>query len=54
MACNGIELLTFKMSHPFLMQPKVLKEEGFDEVVGKRENACNQHFLFSPQCFSTF
>ena len=23
-------------------------------VVGKRENAVNQHFLFFPQCFLTY
>ena len=27
------------------------KEKGFENTVGKEENAGNQHFLFFPQCF---
>ena len=28
-----------------------LKEKGFENIVGKGENAGNQHFLLFPQCF---
>ena len=30
-----------------------LKIKPFENIVGKGENAGNQHFLFSPQYFST-
>ena len=28
-----------------------LNEKSFEKIVGKGENAGNQHFLFFPQCF---
>ena len=28
-----------------------LKKEAFENIVGKGENAGNQHFLVFPQCF---
>ena len=28
-----------------------LKDKPFENIVGKGENACNQHFLLFPQCF---
>ena len=28
-----------------------LKRKAFENIVGKEENAGNQHFLLSPQCF---
>ena len=31
-----------------------LKKKAFKNIVGKGENAGNQHFLFFPQCFLTF
>ena len=27
------------------------EEEGFENIVGKGENACNQHYPLFPQCF---
>ena len=30
---------------------KALKEKPFENIVGKEENAGNQHFLLFPQCF---
>ena len=29
----------------------ILKEKVFENIVGKGENAGNQHFLLFPQCF---
>ena len=29
----------------------ILKEKPFENIVEKEENAGNQHFLLSPQCF---
>ena len=31
-----------------------LKEKAFENIVGKGENAGNQHFLLFPQCFLPF
>ena len=31
-----------------------LKKEAFEKIVGKGENADNQHFLLFPQCFLSF
>ena len=28
-----------------------LKKKAFENIVGKEENAGNQHFLLFPQCF---
>ena len=30
---------------------KTLKQRALENIVGKGENACNQHFLLFPQCF---
>ena len=30
----------------------VLQKKPFENIVGKGENAGNQHFLLFPQCFS--
>ena len=30
---------------------RTLKEMAFENIVGKGENAVNQHFLLVPQCF---
>ena len=32
----------------------ILREKMFENVVGKGENAGNQHFLLYPQCFLPF
>ena len=32
---------------------KILKKKPFENIVGKGENAGNQHFLLFPQCFLT-
>ena len=31
-----------------------MKQRAFENIVGKGENAGNQHFLLLPQCFLTF
>ena len=31
-----------------------LKKEAFENIVGKEENAGNQHFLLFPKCFVSF
>ena len=31
-----------------------LEKKAFENIVGKGENAGNQHFLLSPQCFLIF
>ena len=30
------------------------KEDAFENILGKRENADNQHFLLFPKCFLPF
>ena len=32
----------------------ILRKKPFGNIVGKGENAGNQHFLLFPQCFLTF
>ena len=42
------------MHEPFPKQSlihKVLQKKTFKNIVGKEENAGNQHFLLFPQCF---
>ena len=31
-----------------------LEEKPFENIVGKEENAGNQHFLLFPQCFQSY
>ena len=31
-----------------------LEEKAFENIVGKEENAGNQHFLLFPQCFLSY
>ena len=41
----------------FTMQSRLLttpREKTFENIVGKGENAGNQHFLLFPQCFLSF
>ena len=42
---------------PFTTQSRLLtplKKKAFENIVGKGENAGNQHFLLFPQCFLFF
>ena len=42
---------------PFTTQSQLLttlKEELFENIMGKGENAGHQHFLLFPQCFQPF
>ena len=44
------------MNYPFTMLKQSLAlanlaEKPFGNIVGKEENAGNQHFLLNPQCF---
>ena len=46
-----------KLSEPFTRQLRLLmtlNQRPFENIVGKGENAGNQHFLLFPQCFLTF
>ena len=43
--------LTLYQTNPTLNDPE---KEGFENIMGKRENAGNQHFLLFPQCFLPF
>ena len=43
--------LTFTTSFRLLM---ALRKKSVKNIVGKRENAGNQHFLHFPQCFVPF
>ena len=45
------EVLTLYYTIPTLM---MLKKKPFENIVGKRENAGNHHFLLFPQCFLPF
>ena len=39
---------------PLLLNPDFFttsRRNAFENIVGKRENAGKQHFLFFPQCF---
>ena len=50
----NIILLTLYLTIPsFNNNPLSPKKKAFQNIVGKRGNASNQHFLLSPQCFST-
>ena len=42
------ENLSFTAQSPLL---KTLKKKPFENIVGRGENAGNQHFLLFPQCF---
>ena len=45
------------ISYPFTTQSRLLttlRKKPFENIVGKRENACNQRVLFLPKCFSIF
>ena len=47
----------FVYIYPFTTQPCVLtvqKKLNFENIVGKGENAGNQHYLLFPQCFLSF
>ena len=42
---------------PFTTQSRLLtplEKKAFENIMGKGENAGNQHFLFFPQCFLPF
>ena len=39
-------------NNPDFLTP--LKKKAFENIVGNRENAGNQHFLLFPQCFQLF
>ena len=42
---------------PFPIETRLLttlRKKPFENIVGKGENAGNQHFLLFPQCFLTF
>ena len=49
-ACSGKGLL-FTTQSRFL---KIQGKEPLEKVVGKGENAGNQHFLLFPQCFLSY
>ena len=44
-------LYLFTTQSQFLM---TLRKKSFENIVGKAENADNQHFLLFPQCFLPF
>ena len=50
----GKEVITkyLTLYHTILTFSKLRK--AFENVVGKRENASNQHFLLDPQCFLNY
>ena len=37
--------------HFNIVQMMICVTDGIENIVGKGENACYQHFLLSPQCF---
>ena len=50
-------LIVAFLCEPFIKQAQVLKatrKTVFENIVGKGENAGNQHFLLFPQCFLPF
>ena len=46
-----IKAFTFYRTIPTLNDPKM---EAFENILGKGENAGNQHFLLIPKCFLPF
>ena len=47
-------ILIVKVPYLFTTQSKLLltlRKKPYENIVGKGENAGNQHFLFFPQCF---
>ena len=50
------DFFLFQKSHPYFTIPTFndLREKPSENVVGKGENAGNQHFLLFPQYFSPF
>ena len=52
---NHIQLVIsnfFNSHNPNFYRPE--KKKPFENIMGKDENAGNQHFLFFPQCFPHF
>ena len=48
---TGLQFISFPHNPDFLT---TLKKKAFEYIVGKEENAGNQHFLVFPQCFLSF
>ena len=54
---KSLKFVVLERFNPLLQNPKVLKtltDKSFEKIVGKGENAFNQHFLLSPQYFLPF
>ena len=46
-----------RVTELFTTQSRILttlKQRAFENIVGKEENAGNQHFLLFPQCFQLY
>ena len=52
-AISAASLKTMKPATPSSQVLMMLRKHPFENIVGKGENAFNQHFLFFPQCFLT-
>ena len=54
---KSLKICTLVKSYPFIKQarlPTTLRKKPFENIVGKGENAGNQHFLLFPQSFLSF
>ena len=54
---EDIETLTDCPPYSFATQSRLLtpmEKKAFENIMGKGENAGNQHFLLFPQCFQSY
>ena len=51
---SDIRLKTSKLFATQLGISRTLRKKGFENIIGKRENAGNQHFLFCQQYYLPF